>query len=90
VSIRHVDHPKRHADGGATNVENSQGLCEACNHAKDAMGWQARASGDGLVQTTTPTGHRYRSPMPRSPAATVIREAPSRVDLFYRDLLLTA
>jgi hypothetical protein len=88
--IRHVDHPKRHADGGPTHIENSQGLCEACNHAKDAEGWRARTSGDGLVQTTTPTGHRYRSPMPRSPAATVIREAPSRLDLFYRDLLLTA
>jgi hypothetical protein len=42
------------------------------------------------VQTTTPTGNRYRSPVPRSPAARVIGELPSRVDLFYRDLLLTA
>lgn len=88
--IRHVDHPQRHADGGPTSIDNSQGLCEACNHAKDAVGWQARASGDGLVQTITPTGNRYRSPVPRSPVARVIGEPPSRVDLFYRDLLLTA
>ena len=88
--IRHVDHPTRHADGGPTSIENSQGLCEACNHAKDAVGWQARASGDGSVQTTTPTGHGYRSPVPRSPGAPVLTEPPSRVDLFYRDLLLVA
>jgi hypothetical protein len=87
---RHVDHPQRHADGGPTSIDNSQGLCEACNHAKDAVGWHARSSGDGSVQTTTPTGNRYRSPVPRSPAARVIGELPSRVDLFYRDLLLTA
>ncbi len=88
--IRHVDHPQRHADGGPTSVENSQGLCEACNHAKDAHGWHARASGDGFVQTTTPTGHRYRSPVPRSPVSPVFREPPSRVEISYRDLLLIA
>ncbi len=88
--IRHVDHPERHADGGPTSSRNSQGLCEACNHAKDAVGWRARALEDGSVETTTPTGHRYRSPKPRSPAAHVVREAPSRIDLIYRDLLLTA
>lgn len=88
--IRHVDHPERHADGGATSGRNSQGLCEACNHAKDAVGWRARALEDGTVETTTPTGHRHRSPVPRSPAAHVVREAPTRMDLFYRDLLLTA
>jgi hypothetical protein len=88
--IRHVDHPERHADGGPTSSRNSQGLCEACNHAKDAAGWRARALEDGSVETTTPTGHRYRSPKPRSPAAHVLREAPSRMEPFYRDLLLTA
>ena len=40
--------------------------------------------------TTTASGRRYRSPVPRSPALPVSREAPSRMDLFYRDLLLTA
>ena len=88
--IRHIDHPKRHADGGPTSIDNSQGLCEACNHAKDAPGWHARASGDGSVETTTPTGHRYRSPVPRGPATPYVFELPSRVEIFYRDLLLTA
>jgi hypothetical protein len=87
--IRHVDHPKRHADGGSTSIDNAQGLCEACNHAKDAFGWHARASGDGTVETTTASGRRYRSPVPRSPVTPVMREAPSPMDLFYRDLLLT-
>ena len=63
--IRHVDHPKRHADGGPTHIENSQGLCEACNHAKDAVGWQARASGDGLVADH----HAHRASLPKSDAA---------------------
>ena len=55
--IRHVDHVRRHADDGATSTENAQGLCEACNYAKNASGWRARPGPDGSVETTTPTGH---------------------------------
>jgi hypothetical protein len=55
--IRHVDHARRHADDGATTEDNAQGLCEACNYAKDAPGWRARPGPDGSVETTTPTGH---------------------------------
>jgi hypothetical protein len=63
--IRHIDHPRRATDGGPTTVTNSQGLCEACNHAKEAAGWRARTMADEqTVETTTPTGHRYRSTAP--------------------------
>ena len=32
--IRHLDHITPHTTGGATNLQNGQGLCEACNHTK--------------------------------------------------------
>ena len=67
--IRHVDHPTRHADQGPTTAGNGQGLCVACNLAKEAPGWSARSRGDGEVRTRTPTGHDYASPVPPSPVA---------------------
>ena len=81
-----------------TSATNSQGLCEACNHAEEAVGWHARASGSdtagaGEVVTTTPTGRRYTSPEPRS---LVARESPargdgrSRIEISFRDLILMA
>ncbi len=87
--LRHLDHAQRVADGGETSVLNGQGLCQACNLAKDAVGWRARASGAGTVETTTPTGHRYRSPVPPSPAA----RGPSRrsrLEVTFRDFVLSA
>jgi hypothetical protein len=62
--IRHADHVHARVGGGTTAVANAQGLCEACNHAKQADGWRARPEPDGIIVTTTPTGHRYRSRLP--------------------------
>ncbi|MET8521542.1 DUF222 domain-containing protein, partial [Nocardioides sp. NPDC004968] len=62
--IRNIDHVERHADGGETSAENLQGLCERCNQAKEALGWQARPGPDGTIITITPTGHTYISPPP--------------------------
>jgi hypothetical protein len=70
--VRHSDHVVAVADGGMTSADNGQGLCQACNHAKQAAGWRARAGGGGAgaeVVTTTPTGHRYRSRPPELPGA---------------------
>ena len=66
--IRHSDHVKSRDEGGETSEANGQGLCEGCNHAKQATGWRARPRPGPrhTVETTTPTGHRYRS---RAPAA---------------------
>ena len=64
--IRHGDHVTAIVDGGTTSEPNAQGLCEACNHAKQAPGWRAGPS-PGIrhtVEITTPTGHRYRSTAP--------------------------
>ena len=88
--IRHTDHAERHADGGPTNIQNAQGLCEACNHAKEAPDWHVRLREDGIVETTTPTGHRYRSPVPRAPAYPVRPQLPSRIELAFRNLVLIA
>jgi hypothetical protein len=75
--IRHHDHVKGDAAGGATAADNGQGLCEACNYAKEVPGWTAQADPDaGTVWTTTPTGHDYPSPEPAPPGPT---QRPSRV-----------
>lgn len=69
--VRHLDHVIAAADRGATELDNGQGLCAACNLAKQAPGWQQhalpRTTGRHTVVTTTPTGHRYRSTAPRPP-----------------------
>ena len=64
--IRHIDHVRSHDAGGPTTAENGQGLCEPCNHAKQAPGWRAGpAPGDlHAVEIVAPTGHSYRSTAP--------------------------
>ena len=79
--VRHSDHPDDVAAGGATSATNGQGLCEACNHAKQAHGWRASPvpGVDGHeVETTMPTGHRYRSHAP--PLARVHHIPPITID----------
>jgi hypothetical protein len=68
--IRHKDHVIAVKAGGQTSATNGQGLCEACNYAKQAPGWRAQPSGGGAgeeVEITTPTRHRYRSKPPALP-----------------------
>jgi hypothetical protein len=64
--IRHIDHITPHSRGGATSLDNGQGLCARCNHVKDLHGF--RTDHDpvtGVTTTTSPTGHRYpRTPPP--------------------------
>ncbi len=78
--------------GGGTSEANGQGLCEACNYAKQAPGWQARPSPRGAgdrVDLTTPTGHRYASRPPPLPGS---RPPPgsSRLEIAVRRLLEAA
>jgi hypothetical protein len=70
--VRHADHIQPFDDGGATDVANGQGLCEACNYTKQAPGWYQRPAPDGTgdIITSTPTGHLYRSRAPDPPGAT--------------------
>jgi hypothetical protein len=79
--VRHVDHPIGSGAHGPTSLLNAQGLCEACNYAKQAPGWRARPSPAGRgheIETTLPTGHRYLSRPPRVVAT--IRRTPIRIE----------
>ena len=55
--IRHMDHIRPYKDGGGTEAGNLQGLCEACNHAKEAPGWTAES-----VAARTPGGNQPTKP----------------------------
>ena len=70
--IRHVDHVTPKGEGGHTEAENLQGLCEACNYTKEAAGWRSRAepataAEPHTVTVRTPTGHTYTSRPPHPP-----------------------
>ena len=94
--VRHVDHAIASRVDGPTTAANGQGLCEACNYAKEAPGWRARTVRAGprhAVRTTTPTGHTYDSTAPpllpsrvRAPAQPMASALESR----YETLLLSA
>ncbi len=61
--IRHTDHITDYAHAGATAYFNGQGLCQACNLAKQDN-WWARPGPHGSIEITTTTGHTYRSHPP--------------------------
>jgi hypothetical protein len=68
--VRHIDHITPHAEGGATSLDNGQGLCARCNHAKQSPGWTQKTTeveGRHAVQTVTPTGHTTVTVAPRPP-----------------------
>jgi len=76
--IRHTDHAEDWDRGGETSLVNAQGLCEACNHAKQAPGWRARPGPEpGHLETTTPTGHTYAT---GPPAVATIRHTRIAID----------
>ena len=81
--IRHADHISGYANGAHTTLEQGQGLCERCNHAKQAPGWTAATSTPPgqrhTVTTTTPTGHDYRSQAPPLPGTAMT--PPPLIDL---------
>ncbi len=88
--VRHIDHVVPRADGGPTDAANLQGLCEACNYAKQAPGWHEVPTAapqasppDGSppdVLTTTPTGHVYVSRAPALPGAAMLPDAARPTD----------
>ena len=67
--IRHTDHPEPVATDGTTTGDNGQGLCEACNYAKEAVGWRVRSVPDSVhtVEVRTPAGQAVRSQAPPLP-----------------------
>jgi hypothetical protein len=79
--IRHIDHVVSHGVDGPTSGANGQGLCQACNHAKQAPRWRARPGPGGTVTTTTPTGHIHSTRPP--PVVTVHRRDVPRMTVDY-------
>lgn len=69
--VRHADHVHPVEDGGETSLTNGQGLCEACNYAKQAPGWTSvslpAVDGPHQVLVSTPTGHTHVSTPPDLP-----------------------
>ena len=70
--VRDRDHVQSKAEGGEASFVNGQGLCEACNIAKEAPGWRARPRPGPAgrpdihtIETVTPTGHVYTSVAPQ-------------------------
>src|SRR5215207_9593449 len=49
--IRHRDHAVPRAAGGPTTTDNGQGLCEACNYAKETPGWRHQPIPEPLATT---------------------------------------
>ncbi|HSI94070.1 MAG TPA: DUF222 domain-containing protein [Jiangellaceae bacterium] len=70
--IRHLDHIDPRAAGGPTTPVNGRGLCERCNYINQLPGWTAKIIDPErhIVETTTPTGHTYRSHPPPPPGST--------------------
>ncbi len=86
--VRHIDHITPAAKGGETSYANGQGLCEACNQAKETTGWTAqRLPGRLGHQVVTPTGHRYPSRPPAAPghqrSSTHRCHKPFRIELAW-------
>ncbi|ABM08542.1 HNH endonuclease [Paenarthrobacter aurescens] len=67
--IRHIDHVVTWHSGGTTTLTNGAGLCEACNHTKENLGWTAKPLNDDVhtFELRTPTGHSYKSKAPPLP-----------------------
>lgn len=88
--IRHADHVVPASRGGPTTAANGQGLCVACNLAKESAGWTATVVDDGTiggarhrVRVRTPTGATYDS---TAPPLLVGRERPPELSRLERDL----
>ena len=77
--IRHADHVIPDEHHGPTAADNGQGLCEACNYAKQAPDWQADTLPDGTVtpppRPDTPT---TADPHPRSADPHPTTSSPAR------------
>ncbi len=86
--IRHLDHIQAHATGGPTTATNGRGLCERGNYIPQMPGWRVRVIDPTrhIVETITPTGHRYRSKAPRAPGRRRLARPP-RIETYFADLL---
>ena len=72
MSARHLDHIKRHSEGGPTTCVNGRGTRQRGNYTHEMPGWHIKLidcgyhTGPHKIIITTPTGHHYlrRAPDP--------------------------
>ncbi|RNI24336.1 HNH endonuclease [Flexivirga caeni] len=64
-TIRHIDHIRPHATGGATTERDGQGLCERCNYLKEHPDYTV--TGHAGQTTTTTTGSLTATSHPPPP-----------------------
>ena len=79
--IRHRDHADDHATGGPTTATNGQGLCEHCNHTKQAPGWTRQTRHRTTRTSPTPSrppSHRTHRPLPPHPPTATTEQAATR------------
>ena len=93
--IRHHDHAEDHATGGPTTATNGQGLCEHCNHTKQAPGWTAtthqrptRASATPS-RPSSPPATPPDPPHPPTPTPAALRQI-SRAEIYLSRIVLAA
>jgi hypothetical protein len=67
--IRHTDHARPSAADGETSGENGEGMCEACNYAKESPGWSVTVvdTDPHTIEIRTPSGQVHRSAAPPLP-----------------------
>jgi hypothetical protein len=92
--IRHRDHAQDHALGGPTTAVNGQGLCEHCNHTKQAPGWTAAPihgppDARHTIETVLPTGHTTRTTAPPTPTPSRLQPV-SRAEIHLAEIVLAA
>lgn len=89
--IRHIDHVVPDREGGRTDFDNGQGLCERCNYVKEQPGWVhwVDTSHGRSVGILTPSGHVHTSLPPPRPARRQ-RPSPTRLEAVFTDLVLAA
>lgn len=64
--ITHIDHIKRHAQGGPTTLTNAQGLCARCNLAKEALTVTTTTTTTNTNTNTTPHTTTWTTPNGRT------------------------
>ena len=74
--VRHIDHVTAYADGGTTTADGLQGLCEACNYAKQQRGWSARVTSGATTPVAASSPAAGRPPADSTPRASDRRTTP--------------
>lgn len=82
--VRQIDHVVPNADAGPTTADNLQGLCEACNHTKQAPGWRQAPHRTPARRTSSPpplpdtaTSHAPRRCQPALASRTAWKSRPT-------------